>query len=534
MALVTHPIYAKDWSFVSSSSPTSSFDAPPSYSLAESLSTSSHVVQPSAAAIQSTTTSNNNNNRKSTNKRRAQEVGLEEEGRIPAWSHAAAAPSSSAATTSSTSTSTTVNTSATLVSSLSTALTCTNGSKKAKLSDSEDVVDRSSSTASSVSVAHKMEDVFLFLVDALTNVCSPAPAPVPPASSVPTPQNQTSSPAPLSLSLSSSPLLLLPETATEVPQSTPLVADGDGVDVVDDGKSSPETTTAVPVPGPESTPEPDQDGNTALLSHTQSSSQPPQLLESPSTPRARPLKSLTPPTSPLSDCQYRAPYVRKTFVVRQTTDRNENLGRWVLAKNHFLSVRCKDPRMQSTEWLDSLRGIGWEAIHPYFQAQAEAEFEAAAAAAHRNYHTQQQQQQYRYRHQHQQLNNTLAEWIEDDIDVDAAEYEHEGGGGGEYVGEGDDGYWANEEEDDDDEDDDEDDVDVEEEVGEEELEKIMKFEAELHKRSKLQLQLQGAHTDVWDSGVLLTPISPSPTTTSSSEAGDDDGVQLLSPNGCQC
>lgn len=112
----------------------------------------------------------------------------------------------------------------------------------------------------------------------------------------------------------------------------------------------------------------------------------------------------------------------------------------VLILNH--SIRCLDPRTQSVEWQQSLRTIGWEPLHPYFQAQAEAELEAASS------------RQY----------DALSEWIEDDFDAD---FETDCGVEG-------DEDWSDEDEED----------------GEFVLPRQSCF--------------NGPHTDVWDSGVSLT------------------------------
>lgn len=257
MALVTHPIYAKEWSFTSS--PTATFDAPPPYSMTES---GSHVQ---TSAVQTS------------HKRRAQDLELEwdEEGRRSStWSHAT-----------------------------------TNVSKKAKRSEQEDVnskekdvtvpaglTDSLGCSLVSASVAPKMERVLMFLVDALTNVCTPTPN-----------ASSSSFPSP------SSPLLL-PAPAP----SAPLNSEAE---------------------------DPSKSGHDTVLSAEESENQ--DVVSSPILPpreqaRVRPLKSLASPTSPLSDVEDRAPYVRKTFPVREAcAGRTEQkLGRWVLAKNHFLRYAC--------------------------------------------------------------------------------------------------------------------------------------------------------------------------------------------------
>ena len=33
------------------------------------------------------------------------------------------------------------------------------------------------------------------------------------------------------------------------------------------------------------------------------------------------------------------------------------------------SVRCLDPTTQSSEWVQTLRDIGWEALHPFFHTE---------------------------------------------------------------------------------------------------------------------------------------------------------------------
>ncbi|GJJ13773.1 hypothetical protein Clacol_008030 [Clathrus columnatus] len=415
MALVTHPIYAKDWSFSSS---TSSFDAPPPYnSLSEST---SHA--PSSVVVQTTS-----------NKRRAQEIEWDDEDtRSKSWS-------------SQTTTTTTI---ATTSGSVLTA----SSSKKVKLSEPADREDGNESNpvhnvitdSLGRSDAPKMERVLLFIVDALTNVCASPP---------------TSNQSP------SSPSLLLPVPASTIPESAVDRDSSNSKSVVVFDEPANKVTNSPILSSPSPSPSPSSSLPLTL---------PPLPLSSRT--RARPLKAQTTPTSPLSGLANRAPFVRKMFAISEAcAGRTEQkLGRWVLAKNHFLSVRCLDPRTQNIEWQQSLRNIGWEPLHPFFQAQAEAEaeFEAAAAAASSSSSSTTTISSMTSPF------DPLSAWIEDDFDGEfSSEYDEE-------VEEED--CWSDEDE---------------------------GGEGEEGQESDFELpqghSLDGAHTDVWDSGVSLS-LTPAP------------------------
>ncbi|KAF8511852.1 hypothetical protein JB92DRAFT_350704 [Gautieria morchelliformis] len=105
----------------------------------------------------------------------------------------------------------------------------------------------------------------------------------------------------------------------------------------------------------------------------------------------------TPPTSPLSDAPHRAPFVRKVIGGSCAGRTEPKLYRWVLCKNHFLRIRYVDPTTQTDEWMQALHELGWEELHPYFQAQAAAAAQNAQTLA---------------------TLGAFSRWIKDDFDYD--------------------------------------------------------------------------------------------------------------------
>lgn len=122
------------------------------------------------------------------------------------------------------------------------------------------------------------------------------------------------------------------------------------------------------------------------------------------------------PTSPLSESPNRRRFVRKVIGGSCAGRTEPSLTRWVLCKNHFLryaiipcpfglwiftksnSVRSLDPTIQSSDWVQTLHEMGWEELHPFYQAQAAMRNAQDLASL-----------------------SAFSRWIEDDFDYDGTE-----------------------------------------------------------------------------------------------------------------
>jgi hypothetical protein len=62
------------------------------------------------------------------------------------------------------------------------------------------------------------------------------------------------------------------------------------------------------------------------------------------------------------------------------------------------SIRYLDPRTQSEDWVQTLHEMGWEELHPYFQAQAAAQSAQTFGTL-----------------------SAFSRWIEDEFDYDGTE-----------------------------------------------------------------------------------------------------------------
>jgi len=118
--------------------------------------------------------------------------------------------------------------------------------------------------------------------------------------------------------------------------------------------------------------------------------------------RQRPFFVRPRPTSPLSDCEDRAPYVRKIVGGACAGKIEPSLCRWVLIRNHFTDVRHLDPPTQPKEWLRQLKRLGWEHAHPYYQLKAQQEMLDAYGPI-----------------------DPFANWVEDDFDYDGTDWSDE-------------------------------------------------------------------------------------------------------------